>query len=67
LALVCNIGNEFSPLCNTMIERGFVQHLLQIFHRASESAIRVRCLRAVKNLVRTLDVEKNREVMGCVG
>ncbi|KAF8994122.1 hypothetical protein BDQ17DRAFT_1252115, partial [Cyathus striatus] len=67
LALVCNIVNEFSPLCDTMIEQGFVQRLMQIFHRASESPIRVKCLWAVKNLVRILDVEKKREVMGCVG
>ncbi|KAF8999483.1 hypothetical protein BDQ17DRAFT_748364 [Cyathus striatus] len=40
---------------------------MQIFHRASESPIRVRCLWTIKNLVRKLDVEKRREVMGCVG
>ncbi|KAF8991777.1 armadillo-type protein [Cyathus striatus] len=67
LTVVCNIVNEFSPLRDTMIEQGFVPRLMQIFHRASESAIRVSCLWAIKNLVRMLDVEKRREVMGCIG
>ncbi|KAF8999487.1 armadillo-type protein [Cyathus striatus] len=67
LTVVCNIVNEFSPLRDTMIEQGFVPRLMQIFHRASESAIRVSCLWAIKNLVRMLDVEKRREVMGCAG
>ncbi|KAF8978616.1 hypothetical protein BDQ17DRAFT_1382799 [Cyathus striatus] len=50
-----------------MIEQSFVPRLMQIFHRAPESPIRVSFLWAVKSLVRKLDVEKSREVMGCVG
>ncbi|KAG6868809.1 hypothetical protein C0993_010107 [Termitomyces sp. T159_Od127] len=66
LAVVCNLVNNFSPLCPVLLEDGLVERLVEIMGY-DEPLLRINALWALKNLLYRSELDLKKRVMKEVG